>query len=188
MWSYTLQLIVVTLLSGYGKAFMVDLSTTARSLATTTNNNRRRGPQQQQWHRRRTSDATTTTSTTIKSAVDISSSLAIESSNFFQLISTASDLSFGNTDVIVFVIGIIPFGWATVSFWRRIAVGEPFGTGKDSVFIGKDDSPSESRGRRTLDKGAFFIAYILFGIAAGIIALTLYSVISTSPPPPETFQ
>ena len=25
--------------------------------------------------------------------------------------------------------------WATIEFWRRIAVGESFGTGKDSVII-----------------------------------------------------
>merc|ERR1712232_1166886 len=92
-------------------------------------------------------------------------------------------LSLGNIDVVVFIIGLIPFGWATVEFWRRIAVGEPFGTGKDSVFIGKDNSPSESRGRRTLDKGAFFVAYILFSAAAGVVCLTLYTVVSTSAPP-----
>jgi hypothetical protein len=86
-----------------------------------------------------------------------------------------------NTDVWIFVAGLIPFTWATVEFWRRIAVGEPFGTGKDSVYIGKDNAPSESRGRRTLDRGAFLVAYILFGLAAASIGLTLYSVISSPP-------
>jgi len=98
-------------------------------------------------------------------------------------ISVDNSLSLGNTDVVVFIIGLIPFVWATIEFWRRIAVGEPFGTGKDSVYIGKDDTPLESRGLRTLDRGAFFVAYVLFGVAAGVIGLTLYSVISTSPPP-----
>ena len=94
-------------------------------------------------------------------------------------------MSLTNPDVLVFIAGLIPFGWATVEFWRRIAVGEPFGTGKDSVFIGKDNAPKESRGRQTLDRGAFFVAYILFGIAGGAIALTLYSVISSTPLPDE---
>lgn len=95
----------------------------------------------------------------------------------------APSLSVTNKDVWVFVAGVIPFAWATVEFWRRIAVGEPFGTGSDSVFIGKDNVPSESRGRRTLDRGAFTVAYILFGIAAGIIGLTIFSILSSSAPP-----
>jgi hypothetical protein len=98
-------------------------------------------------------------------------------------IAAAADLSLQNKDVLVFIAGVIPFAWATVEFWRRIAVGEPFGTGKDSVYIGKDNAPSESRGRQTLDQGAFTVAYILFGLAAGAIGLTLYSVISSGAPP-----
>jgi len=95
------------------------------------------------------------------------------------LLGAAADqqLWWQNTDVWVFVAGIIPFAWATVEFWRRIAVGEPFGTGKDSVYIGKDNAPQESRGRRTLDRGAFFVAYLLFALAAGAIGITLYSVL-----------
>jgi hypothetical protein len=86
-----------------------------------------------------------------------------------------------NTDVWVFIVGIIPFVWATIEFWRRIAVGEPFGTTGDSIYIGKENVPSESRGRRVLDRGAFLVAYVLFGIAAAAIGITLYSV-ATSPP------
>jgi hypothetical protein len=66
------------------------------------------------------------------------------------------------TNIAVFIIGLIPFAWATVEFWRRIAFGESFGTGKDSVIIprpeitiGEDDNPESSRGRRTLDRGKF---------------------------------
>jgi hypothetical protein len=98
-------------------------------------------------------------------------------------VAASSGLSFQNKDVWVFIAGLIPFGWATVEFWRRIAVGEPFGTGKDSVYIGKDNVPSESRGRQTLDRGAFVVAYILFGLAAGAIGLTLYSVVTSAPLP-----
>ena len=95
-------------------------------------------------------------------------------------------LSFRNANVWIFIAGIIPFGWATVEFWRRIAVGEPFGTGSDSVYIGKDNSPTQSRGRRVLDRGAFLVAYALFGIAAAASGIALYSVV-TSPPPSDTF-
>lgn len=91
-----------------------------------------------------------------------------------------------NTDVWVFIVGIIPFGWATVEFWRRIAVGEPFGTTRDSIYIGKENAPLESRGRRVLDRGAFLVAYILFGIAAAAIGITLYSVVTSPPMDPTT--
>jgi hypothetical protein len=97
------------------------------------------------------------------------------------ILAEQSSLSLRNTDVWIFIAGLIPFGWATIEFWRRIAVGEPFGTGKDSVYIGKDGVPKESRGRRVLDRGAFLVAYLLFGIAAAAIAITLISVV-TSPP------
>lgn len=97
------------------------------------------------------------------------------------LLLTEQSLSLRNVDVWIFIAGLIPFGWATVEFWRRIAVGEPFGTGSDSVFIGKDGAPDQSRGRRVLDRGAFLVAYLLFGIAAAAIGITLFSVV-TSPP------
>ena len=85
-----------------------------------------------------------------------------------------------NTDAVVFLIGVTPFAWATVEFWRRIAVGEPFGTGKDSItIIGKDARPNESRGRQQLGQGALFVAYILFGTAAGAILLTFYAILSS---------
>lgn len=88
-------------------------------------------------------------------------------------------------NVIVFIIGIIPFAWATVEFWRRIAVGESFGTGSDSVVIpnpttiGEDNNPESSRGRRVLGTDALVTAYILFALAGGTIALVLYAVLSS---------
>lgn len=95
------------------------------------------------------------------------------------------------TTLIVFIIGIIPFLWATYEFWRRIAVGASFGTGKDSVVIpspfeeegsnlitiGEDNNPSSSRGRRTLDRGALTVAYILFAVAGGSVAIAIASVV-----------
>lgn len=76
-------------------------------------------------------------------------------------------------DTVVFLIGVAPFAWATVEFWRRIAVGESFGTGRDSVVIGEDSDPASSRGRRILGREAITAAYILFGIAAASILLVV---------------
>jgi len=86
-------------------------------------------------------------------------------------------------NVLVFIVGIIPFAIATNEFWRRIAVGEPFGTGSDSVIItiGQDNNPQSSRGRQRLGKGALTIAYILFAVAAFAIGIAVYSVISSPP-------
>ena len=106
------------------------------------------------------------------------------------------------TNVIVFIIGIIPFIWATYEFWRRIAVGASFGTGKDSVIIpspfssdsngdggrimiGEDNNPNSSRGRQTLDRGALTVAYVLFAIAGGSIAIALASVVMSPQQPPS---
>ena len=90
------------------------------------------------------------------------------------------------TTVAVFIIGVIPFIWATIEFWRRIAVGASFGTGSDAVIIprpdddfitiGEDGNPESSRGRRTLDKGALTVAYVLFAVAAGSVGIALASV------------
>ena len=103
------------------------------------------------------------------------------------------------TTIIVFIIGIIPFIWATYEFWRRIAVGATFGTGKDSVvipspfdkddendliMIGEDNNPNSSRGRQTLDRGALTVAYILFAIAGGSIAIAVASVVMGPQPNP----
>lgn len=113
------------------------------------------------------------------------STVLIQSST---VLSATADLSLRNSDVVVFIAGIIPFVWATIEFWRRIAVGEPFGTSKDSVVIvrptttiGQDGNPSQSRGRQTLGQGALIVAYLLFGVAAGVILLTLYSVLTSTP-------
>ena len=99
------------------------------------------------------------------------------------------------TTIIIFIIGIIPFIWATFEFWRRIAVGASFGTTSDSVVIpspfdnddndkndgmitiGEDGNPMSSRGRRTLDRGALTVAYVLFAIAAGSVGLAVASVV-----------
>ena len=64
-------------------------------------------------------------------------------------------------DTIVFVLGCVPFVWAGVEFWRRIAVGDPFGTGSDSVFI-NDTSGNRTRAvRRVLGADAIFAARAL---------------------------
>ncbi|GMI27719.1 hypothetical protein TeGR_g11568 [Tetraparma gracilis] len=79
-------------------------------------------------------------------------------------------------DALVFLAGVLPFAWAAVEFWRRIAAGASFGTGKDSVIIGKDDSPADSRGRKVLGKGALAVAYALFAIAGGAVVVSLLAV------------
>lgn len=86
----------------------------------------------------------------------------------------------------VFAVGMVPFLVATVEFWRRIAVGGPFGTGSDSVvFVGEDGAPSSSRGRRVLDKNALRLAYALFAVATAVLGLVLVSVLTSTPPPAE---
>mmetsp|Transcript_2376 Transcript_2376/g.6339 ORF Transcript_2376/g.6339 Transcript_2376/m.6339 type:complete len:128 (+) Transcript_2376:195-578(+) len=52
-------------------------------------------------------------------------------------------------DSAVFVVGTVPFLWATVEFWTRIAKGKPFGTGKDSVVFdtGREDWAQEDAAR-----------------------------------------
>ena len=84
--------------------------------------------------------------------------------------------------IATFIIGLVPFAVATVEFWRRIAVGESFGTGKDSVIIGEDNAPLSSRGRRVLGRGALITAYILFGVAAGVLGIVLYAVLTSANP------
>ena len=49
-------------------------------------------------------------------------------------------------DTVVFLVGTVPFVVAFVEFWRRIAVGEPFGTTSNSVVIGREGDPLNSHG------------------------------------------
>ena len=76
-------------------------------------------------------------------------------------------------DTFVFVLGCVPFIWAGVEFWRRIAVGDPFGTGRDSVII-NDTSGNRSRAvRRVLGRDAIIAAQVLFALAFASGALVL---------------
>lgn len=97
------------------------------------------------------------------------------------------------TNIVVFLVGLFPFVWATIEFWRRIAVGLPFGTGSDSIVIdasdiptptittiGEDNNPRSSRGRQVLGKGAIVVAYILFGVAAFSVGIAILSVATSS--------
>jgi hypothetical protein len=125
--------------------------------------------------------------TDITTMADMTSSLISAATSFEP---SAAGLS-PTTTVVVFIVGVIPYIWATIEFWRRIAVGESFGTGADSVVIsiGEDENPESSRGRRVLGKGALVIAYILFAIAAAVLGLVLWSVLTTGPLPSfETVQ
>ena len=109
------------------------------------------------------------------------------SSLHLDVLSDAAPLS-NEANVAIFIVGLIPFAWATVEFWRRIASGSSFGTGKDSVvIIGEDGDPSKSRGKRVLGDGALAVAYALFGIAALVIGLSVSSVLTAPPAPPPQF-
>lgn len=117
-------------------------------------------------------------------AIDTSISTLISYKETIQ--STPIEQLSPETTLAVFIIGLIPFIWATIEFWRRIAVGASFGTGKDSVVIprpddvitiGEDGNPESSRGRRTLDKGALTVAYVLFAVAAGSVGIAVASVV-----------
>jgi hypothetical protein len=81
-------------------------------------------------------------------------------------------------DTGVFVIGCIPFVWATWEFWRRIAVGASFGTGKDAIVFSTEEDPDEDQmrrfgGRRVLGNGALAVAYVLFAAAGGSVLLAV---------------
>lgn len=125
--------------------------------------------------------------TTVNNNVDISLIISTTSSvknNLPGLLVSVDTVSFlKNSDTWVFLAGCFPFVWATVEFWRRIAVGEPFGTGSDSVVIGEDNNPESSRGRRVLGKDALIVAYLLFGISAAVVGLVLYTVLTNDPLP-----
>mmetsp|Transcript_18945 Transcript_18945/g.48834 ORF Transcript_18945/g.48834 Transcript_18945/m.48834 type:complete len:148 (-) Transcript_18945:139-582(-) len=81
-------------------------------------------------------------------------------------------------DTAIFVLGMIPFVWASNEFWRRIAVDEPFGTTRDSVRIrdtdDMDDLGRPDGSRRVLGKGAIRVANLLFAAVAATLALVAY--------------
>mmetsp|Transcript_13272 Transcript_13272/g.28611 ORF Transcript_13272/g.28611 Transcript_13272/m.28611 type:complete len:217 (-) Transcript_13272:78-728(-) len=76
-------------------------------------------------------------------------------------------------DTIVFILGCVPFVWAGIEFWRRIAVGDPFGTGRDSVIINDTSGNRPQPVRRVLGKDAIIAARILFALAFASGALVL---------------
>lgn len=103
--------------------------------------------------------------------------------SFAEIPPEAMDALPPSTSVLIFALGLAPFVIAAIEFWRRITFGQSFGTGSDSVIIvGEDDAPEKSRGRRVLGKGALLVAYALFAIAAGVVGLVLYSVLTTPVP------
>ena len=81
------------------------------------------------------------------------------------------------SDVVVFVVGVLPFIWATGEFWRRVLRGEVFGTGRDSVVIPKDFGEQGDEGgggrRRVLTSSALTTAWLLFAIAGASVAIAL---------------
>jgi hypothetical protein len=94
-----------------------------------------------------------TVSSQLLSSLAASTSTFATATAFDPTVAVGGQLS--EVNVAVFIAGIIPFAIATFEFWRRIAVGDPFGTGSDAVvFIGEDDNAVSSWGQRVLGKGA----------------------------------
>ena len=86
-------------------------------------------------------------------------------------------------DTIVFILGTIPFLWATVEFWSRIARGDSFGTGKDSVIINDTSGNRKRPLQRVLGQDAIIAAYILFAIAfaSGVLVLVAFFDVGSTP-------
>ena len=79
-------------------------------------------------------------------------------------------------DTVIFVIGCVPFVWAAIEFWTRIANGDSFGTGKDSVVIQPLGQQYEGN-KRVLGQDAMTAAYILFALAGASALLVIVGVV-----------
>lgn len=150
------------------------------------------------------------TATTQRDAVPLDVVTAISTASSLTLTVIESDMAgtaptyHPGVDMAIFVAGLFPFLWATWEFWRRIAVGAPFGTGRDSIRIPSpwaskddndnkdddirealdmDDVTSPKPRRRMLDRGSLITAYVLFAVAGAALALTIYSVATSAPLP-----
>jgi hypothetical protein len=98
----------------------------------------------------------------------------------------------------VFLVGVFPFVVAAIEFWRRIAVGAPFGTGTDSIFFPQqqrtdgesvgganvnssdNESADQRAGGRVLGPGALILAYALFALATSVLGLVLFSLVTST--------
>ena len=78
-------------------------------------------------------------------------------------------------DTVVFVLGCVPFVYAGIEFWTRIANGDSFGTGRDSVVI-KPLGQQYEGNKRVLGQGAMIAARILFAIAGASALLVVVGV------------
>mmetsp|Transcript_14400 Transcript_14400/g.38559 ORF Transcript_14400/g.38559 Transcript_14400/m.38559 type:complete len:211 (+) Transcript_14400:103-735(+) len=103
-------------------------------------------------------------------------------------------------DTLVFVVGSVPFVIATWQFWTRIAKGQRFGTGKDSVVFDTGRKPREdstsalgtndgssagaekpakrATAQRTLSPAALKIAYALTAAMLFSYALVALEIVS----------
>ena len=96
-------------------------------------------------------------------AVDAVSGIATDA-EVASALSTFEPRGITPEDTVVFVLGCIPFVYAGIEFWTRIANGDSFGTGKDSVVIQPLGQQYEGN-KRVLGADALIAARILFGIA-----------------------
>ena len=86
---------------------------------------------------------------------------------------------------VIFVLGCVPFVYAGIEFWTRIANGDSFGTGKDSVVI-KPLGEQYDGNKRVLGQDAMIAARILFGIAgasAVLVVVSVFDVLSSTGSP-----
>ena len=86
---------------------------------------------------------------------------------------------------MIFVLGCVPFVYAGIEFWTRIANGDSFGTGKDSVVI-KPLGEQYDGNKRVLGQDAMIAARILFGIAgasAVLVVVSVFDVLSSTGSP-----
>ena len=75
--------------------------------------------------------------------------------------------------------------YAGIEFWTRIANGDSFGTGKDSVVI-KPLGEQYDGNKRVLGQDAMIAARILFGIAgasAVLVVVSVFDVLSSTGSP-----
>ena len=112
----------------------------------------------------------------LHSVLPTPAALAVEAiSSAGETVTTFEPRGITPEDTVIFLLGCVPFVWAGIEFWRRIAVGESFGTGRDSVVILDSSGNRPKPLKRVLGDDAIIAARILFGLAFASAALVLYA-------------
>lgn len=92
-------------------------------------------------------------------------------------------------DISIFMVGTVPFVWAGIEFNRRVLNNEGFGTSLNRVFFAwpdddDDDELNNNNNNNTivLGKSALSLAYLLFGSAFLITAISIISITTSAKP------